>query len=88
MAICADYAAEPINRLSLVIVTQNIAYEMRQLLRWSRLTDAPIIRLLLYIILQFLQGFPISGVISFFPNYILVTFSTMELFLDKIKGCK
>ena len=48
MAICADYAAESINRLPLAIVTQNIALEMRLLLRWSRLTDAPIFRLLLY----------------------------------------
>ena len=43
MAIFADYAAEPINQCPLVIVTQNIAQEMRQLLRLSRLTDAPII---------------------------------------------
>ena len=49
MAICADYAAEPINRCPLVIVTQNIAQEMRQLLRLSRLTDALIIRRLLYV---------------------------------------
>ena len=41
MAICADYAAEPINRFPLVILTQNIALEMRLFLRLSRLTDYP-----------------------------------------------
>ena len=51
MAIWADYAAETINRFQLVIVTQNIAKEMRQLLRWSRLTDAPIIRRFLFTVI-------------------------------------